>query len=150
MSDTITPKKYDATDDDLPEIFWNELAIPVQQVVDPAKKAAAAVHWEYPTLLQKRQNKIERNQRRAFTSEVDKARRVFVRGVKREQMMVWIDAILQQCLWSGMSQYELSFFNDMQVKFRKYYPKVKWVTLRQYYMLKLLAMQYLGAPNVKK
>lgn len=142
---------YHATDDDLPEIFWPGGKAPELSPVDTAKRAQMAVQRHYAPVEQsgseRRYARAVESERRTVARELDADRKHYVRGKKCEQMHEWFEALAVQKAQLRMTPYEQRFFADLLGRFQAWYPRVKWITQKQYGFLRQIAARYLALPD---
>lgn len=146
---------YHATDADLPAVMWPKGKAPlaVRRASERELKRFVGVHVHYPSMSQSELDKMkyradrkqEAMNRKDALEANNKHRKIFVKGAKRAQMASWIIALKPHA--PSMSYYEQIFFHDQYKKFKRYYPNVKWITLKQFEFLQSLAMKYLELPK---
>ena len=138
--------KYEATDDDLPDFFYDATKVPERSKVDPLKRAEIAVQAHYPAIHEKQRKREERLLRRAKREGNGlRDKKIYVKQAKKLQMWDWLLS-----LQTGQKFYgkEAIFCTELYDKFKKYTPyHVKWITENQFQFLKSIAAKYLRIPK---
>jgi hypothetical protein len=144
---------YQATDHDLPPIFWPEGQAPEAIQKEYAAELTRFLHicLVYPPdsqaqleLQSKRaQGMYDRALRRDAKDAAKEGRKVFVKFEKMSRMSAWLDALGQQGCVHRMNGWEREFFLSNYLKFKRYFPNVKWVTQKQYDAVESLALRLL-------
>lgn len=146
---------YVATDDDLPDIFWQEskrLDLPVNNCMSE-KSHAVAVLLHYPEIRisksqQRRRAAALRSEREFSLTE----RKVFVKLSKKCQMWDWLKTLFDGNtigqIRAKQGDKTVSFLTQLYAKFYRYTPyKIKWITEKQYQWTKHIACQYIKVPE---
>ena len=138
---------YIATDNDLPEIFWQKPEAQKDKVRTMTQaERAAAVSLHYPAIKVSRRQQQRREAALRSEHEVSlQDRKVFIKLSKKLQMWDWLCGLLEpDTIVKIHNQKELAFVTQLYAKFFRYQPhKLKWVTRKQYNWLKYIACQYL-------
>ena len=140
-----TQSRYSATDRDLPDVFFR--AVPAARHHAPTpREISVAMHYQVPEWKTEKETRLrERKERANARLEANEERQSFVRGMKQAQMNVWLEALDAQR--PVLSAWESEFVSSLLKKFRRYFPRVKWVTKKQFDCLKVIAVKHLKIPN---
>jgi SAS complex subunit 4-like protein len=139
--------EYQATDDDLPDIFFTDgrgRHVPESQGIDPRKRAEIAVQLHYPAISAKQKRREERAMKRheRETAEGIQDRKVYVKLSRKLQMYDWLRGL--EVSFPIMQARERDFCEKLLAQFRKYTPySVKWITRKQYDWLHQISATYL-------
>ena len=137
---------YVAEDDDLPEEMFGK-ANPDKIEVLPTREQLCELIYAVPEYHEK--NKVvelrERKIATAQRKEMESDRKVFIHSRKTAQMNIWLLALKNQN--PKLNKWEEEFVNGLYNKFSKYYPHVKWITLKQFLVLKSIAESKLKVFN---
>ncbi len=154
---TVGDSSYVATDEDLPEIFWQNGKVPMpdgQQTGSPdAAVRSAAVMLHYPEIRIKASQRNRREAALRSEREVSlEDKKVFVKLSKKVQMWDWLRGLFEADtigqVHAENSDAVMDFLTRMYAKFYRYSPyKCKWVTRKQYDWLQHIACHYLKVPN---
>lgn len=140
-----TQSKYEATDDDLPDLFFGKHVKQGTVTLPSEKEIQVALH--YPSVEWRSPKRIRHEEREARKAEKagDPNRKQFIKSDKKRQMNSWLEALDEQR--PVMNPWEIGFVIRLLEKFRKYYPEVKWITIKQYEALKHIAVSCLKLPK---
>lgn len=136
---------YVATDDDLPDIFWEDGKRPASQSPHESLRGTVAIQVHFPAIISKTAKQERREQRAIERDKRDSAtesKKHFVQLGKKTQMYGWLLAL--ENTFAGMDFRERDFCEKLLLKFRKYTPeRAKWVTRAQFNWLKFISERYL-------
>jgi tRNA splicing ligase len=142
--------EYQATDDDLPDNFWEGVTKddPLTQSSENARRAAVLFHYpeiRVPASQQRRREAAIRSEREFSLTE----RKVYVKISKKLQMWDWLQHLFEpDTIVKIENANELRFLTATYARFYRYTPfAVKWVTRKQYEWLRHIACQYLKVPE---
>lgn len=140
-----SPCKFRAADDDLPDILFAKKSLPEKERRPTSREIKLALH--YPVIEWRNQKQIQREKKleeKAHRPD-ESNRRIYIKGKKAAAMNEWLEAIEIQN--PQMNDWESKFTYELSRKFHRYFPKMKWITERQYQALKAIALKYLRMPN---
>lgn len=132
-------------DDDLPDLFFGKDVKQGTVRLPSEKEIQVALH--YPSIEWRSPKRIrhEELEARKAAKANDPDRKQFIKSGKKRQMNSWLEALDAQR--PVMSSWEIGFVTGLLDKFRKYYPEVKWITIKQYQALRHIAASYLKLPE---
>lgn len=135
---------YKATDDDLPDVFWNGKPMVAEYPPSGWNNVAAQVHFPEVKYTARQQREIDRDRRESERDPLGK-RKIYVKAAKRSQMYQWLLALEPN--FRVMDSGEARFCVTLLAKFRKYTVlRVKWITQPQYQWLAQIAAKYIQFP----
>ena len=146
----IDRKKFEASDDDLPDAFFSDW--PLTRVITPAdaeEVAKIAVQVHYPSAKETKRDQLR--ERRNISAEVravanEKPR--YIKGAKRRIMFQWCLAL--EHMVHVLEPREADLVNYLLSKFRRYGHRAKWVSQKQYEFLLDVASKNLDLPGFKR
>ena len=140
---------YDATDDDLPPIFfegWDgKIDSARKNDADAVRRQGIALH--YPEISVRQQRSSARRMARSLRESPElHDKRVYVKLAKKLQMYSILKSLAGT--FRGMNDKERQFCEEMLAKFDKYgAEKIKWITLKQYEWVIYLGATYIHIPR---
>jgi hypothetical protein len=150
---------YKATDDDLPDIFTNAPSgggLSVQETTPRTSEVERIprLMWEHPGLVAWRQpEKRHRTTTKAsLEAELREStgKKQYVKLNKKRQMACWLEQLSMEEYRGKLNAWERNFVleSSLRKRFDKYAPEfVKWVTLKQYYALRAIALRVLAGQS---
>lgn len=141
----ISPCKFKATNNDLPEIFFAGKSPPKKEHRPTPREIKLALHYPVMEWRNEKQIQLERKLEEKANRPDNSDRRIYVKGKKVGVMNGWLEAIEIQK--PKMNDWESKFTWELSQKFHRYFPKMKWITERQYQALKAIALKYLRIPQ---